>query len=356
MHVGIVAVGLSVLLGAATVAYATDRPIAGAELRVKRSSDGTGRLVFSSKDALLLPAVAGADDPASGSPGGAVIELFSQGAVGAVSFTAPRDANDPGWRGGTHRQRYRHQAAPDASSALASIRLHDTGGVRIVGRRAGLALDGNERRVGIRITMGTIRHCALFEPATVKRDEPGAFRAAGAPASALADCSDAALAPPAGAACGNGVIDDGELCDGDALGICGDVGGSCGAPGFSNECTCCSATGWDVATLGCCNPASVAVSYGPAGSGECAALRCDAPFTCGANTECSPDGDCCGLQDKPCFFTLSRIMLRTCCDGLVCGRPDAAGYFYTCCVAQGGACGQDQECCSSSCSVSGVCD
>lgn len=357
MHVAVVAVSLSVFLGAATAAHAADHPIAGAELRVKRSNNGTERLVFSSKDAPLLPVPGGADDPASGAPGGATIELFSQGAVSTVSFSAPRDTTDPGWRGAASRQRYRHAAAPDAVSALASIRLHDNGGLRIVGRRAGLALDGHEQRVGIRITMGTIRHCALFEPATVKRDEPGTFLAAGAPASALADCSDAALAPPPPVpGCGDGVIDTGEDCDGDALGICGDVATACGAPGFSTECRCCSTDGWLVTIVGCCNPSAVAVSFGPAGSGLCAPLRCDAPYTCGANAECLPDGNCCGRQNQPCYFSLTQQLLQPCCDGLVCGRPDPGGVLYSCCTPQNGACARNGDCCSDSCGASGVCD
>ena len=156
--------------------------------------------------------------------------------------------------------------------------------------------------------------------------------------------------------CGDGVINGGEQCDGAALGICGSVGGSCGEPGFSNECSCCSANGELVTVLGCCNPSSVAISFGPAGGGQCTPLRCDAPFTCGSGAECLPSGDCCGLPANPCLFTLTGQALQPCCDGSVCERPDASGFFLTCCVSQGGACGQGQECCSGSCSASGSCD
>jgi hypothetical protein len=158
-----VAIISSTLLAAATVATAVDRPIAGAELRIKRGADDTERLVFSSHDALLLPAPGSADDPTSGSPGGATIELFSAGSIATVSFSAPRATSDPGWRARIGRYRFAHKGAPDAASAVSTVRMHATGGIRIVAKRAGLALD-DEQRVGIRITTGGIRHCALSSP------------------------------------------------------------------------------------------------------------------------------------------------------------------------------------------------
>ncbi|MBY0276127.1 hypothetical protein K2Z84_12345 [Candidatus Binatia bacterium] len=356
MRVSAIALISSVLL--ATTAAASDHPIAGAELRVNRNARGMERLVFSSRDVLPLPAPGSPDDPVTGSPGGATIELFSRGAVARVAFVAPRDASDYGWRTYTQRYQFGHKAAPDAVSALSTISLHAKRGLRIGGKRAGLALDGHEGGVGIRITLGATRYCALFAPATVKRDQPGSFFAREASAAALADCSDASLVPPPSPTgeCGDGVIDPGEQCDGAALGVCGDVGGACGEPGFSNECTCCSANGEMVTLLGCCNPSSVAISYGPAGGGQCTPLRCDAPFTCGSGAECLPSGDCCSLPANPCLFTLTGQALQPCCEGSVCERPDASGFFLTCCVAQGGSCAQDQACCSGSCSGSGTCD
>lgn len=363
MHARTLAITLSACLAAAGTAIAADRPIGGLQLRITRDAHGTERLLFLSRDALLVPALGSPDDPTSGSPGGATVELFSQSTTGAVSFSAPRDLDDPGWWTRQHGYGFRHRAAPDPDSALWSIQLHASRGMRVVGRRAGLLLDGHEGRVGIRITTGEIQHCALFEPGTVLRDEPGAFHAKGAPASALTDCSDASLSPPPPpppppptADCGDGLIDpDSESCDGAALGICGEFGASCGEPGFSNQCQCCSKNGELVSLLGCCNPSSVAIPT-PAGDGFCFPLRCDAPFTCGARSECLPSGDCCGQLDNPCEFTLTGTALQPCCDGLVCGRPDVSGFFLSCCVPPGGSCAQDADCCSQSCSGSGTCD
>ena len=355
-NVAIVAIVGAVLFAASTLAAAADHPIGGVELGARRSKSGIERLVFSTKDDLPLPSPGSPDDPTSGSPGGITIELFSLGATQTVTFSAPRSASDPGWKRVKRGYQFKHAAAPDPVSAFASIRLHETGGIRFVGKRAGLALGGNEHRVGIRITMGGSRFCALFQPRSVRRDEPGAFLAKGASASELADCSDASLTPPLSGQCGDNVIDESEQCDGSALGLCGEIGGSCGTPGFSNQCSCCSANGEMVTLLGCCNPSSVAVSFGPAGGGMCAPLRCDAPYTCGSGAECLPSGDCCGRPENPCAFTLTGQTLQPCCAGSVCERPDASGFFLTCCIPTGGACGQDQECCSGSCSASGSCD
>lgn len=358
------------LAATTTVANATDHPIAGTELRIKRGANDVERLVFSSRGALILPTPGSSDDPVSGTPGGATIELFSPGYVPTVSYKAPRATTDPGWRPGSRRYRFGHTGAPDGVSAIASIRLHSTGGMRVVGKRAGLALD-YERSVAIRITMGETRYCALFGPATVKRDEHDVFRAAGAPASALADCSDGSLAPPppptatpppiptpTPGVCGDGVIDPGtENCDGAALGTCGEYGFSCGSPGFSNECTCCSdgPQGDNVTMFGCCDSSAILLGT-PAGGGWCFSQRCDAPFTCGGSAECLPSGDCCGKQGNPCLFTITGQPLVPCCDGFECSRPDLDGIFLTCCASQGSACSQDQECCSASCSESGSCD
>jgi hypothetical protein len=266
---------------------------------------------------------------------------------------------------GRKQFRFQHKSAPDAVSSLVYIRLHANDGVRITGKRAGLALGGHEGHVGIRITTGTIRLCALFEPATVIRDEPGLFLARGAHAWPLVDCSDASLAPPFPTAtprptptpgvCGDGVIDpDTEFCDGAALGSCGDFGFSCGVPGRSNECTCCS-YGNEVTTFGCCDPSAIVLGT-PGGGGWCFSQRCDAPFTCDGTAECLPSGDCCGKLGNPCLFTITGQALVPCCDGFECSRPDIDGLFLTCGASQESACSQDQECCSGSCSDSGSCD
>lgn len=57
-------------------ACAADHPLSSGKLDMKRSN-GKAQITFSSKDpALLFPGVGSADDPGTGSPGGALIELL----------------------------------------------------------------------------------------------------------------------------------------------------------------------------------------------------------------------------------------------------------------------------------------
>src|SRR5439155_1233389 len=50
-----------------------------------------------------------------------------------------------------------------------------------------------QHAVGVRLTVGSWRTCALFDAATVVQDRPGRFVAKEARASRLSDCSDASL-------------------------------------------------------------------------------------------------------------------------------------------------------------------
>src|SRR5690348_12884915 len=69
---------LLTLAGTASLAHAVDQPIAATKLLLKRSPSGKQTLTFVSKDpAFLFPTIGSADDPATGTPGGATIELFS---------------------------------------------------------------------------------------------------------------------------------------------------------------------------------------------------------------------------------------------------------------------------------------
>ena len=55
-------------------------------------------------------------------------------------------------------------------------------------------------RVAVRVTTGLLRNCALFDGATILRDEPNRFIAKRAVAPVVTDCSNAALGfSPSGA-------------------------------------------------------------------------------------------------------------------------------------------------------------
>lgn len=178
-------------------AAAVDRPIAAKKLQLKRSSSGKEKLVFQSKDpSFLFPAIASADDPAGGSPGGFSIEVFSQNDPARPVLAAPGGIGKPGWQvkdGTTDSYKYRNSAAPAAPSPLKVVVLKEGKQIKVTAAAIGLALAGPQGAVAVRVTTGTLRSCAVFGAGTVRRDQPASFLAANAPVPSIPDCSDASL-------------------------------------------------------------------------------------------------------------------------------------------------------------------
>jgi hypothetical protein len=101
-------------------AGALDLPAAPAQVKLKRSPKGkTFQVVF--KRPSFFPAVGSADDPAVGTPGGMLIEVFSA-SEGYAAVNAPRGAGTPGWTSyptkNPPRYKFDDPDAPDALSAL----------------------------------------------------------------------------------------------------------------------------------------------------------------------------------------------------------------------------------------------
>jgi len=205
----------------AATSNALDRPISSVELVLKRSPAGKEKLVFVSADpAFLFPAIGGADDPASGSPGGALLEVFSK-TEGAAALVIPPGIGKPGWKvkdANVDRYTFSNKEAPLGISVVKAVTLNSGTRLKMVVRETGVALAAAQGSVGVRVTTGTLRSCALFDASTIQKDEPGVFMAKDAVASALADCSDASLMglPPCGSAafptCG-GACGAGETCE-----------------------------------------------------------------------------------------------------------------------------------------------
>lgn len=260
----VAAVLASLLLG--PVAWATDQPVDAARLVLKRSG-ARETLAFRTRDArFLFPALGGADDPATATPGGLTIELFSQ-SEGIAALLVPAGEGRPGWTkraGVVGSYRFVNRAAPDGPSVVRSAVLREGRMLKIVARGTGLALAAPQGAVGIRITTGGLRTCALFDGPTIRRDHAGAFVARHASAAVLADCSDAALG---GAACSDGVFPDcGGACP---------VGSVCSTQDLAT-CTCISSASPCDATAPVCNgqcPAGEACrTFGPSPFSTCACL------------------------------------------------------------------------------------
>jgi hypothetical protein len=186
---------LASIVASASPGDALDRPVGAAKLVAARR-EAAGKLVFVSTDpAVLFPAIGSADDPGTGTPGGASIELLAPGDP-TVTLVAPPGTGNPGWksRGGTVAvHAFKNGAAPGGPSPLRRVVLREGGILRVVGKVAALALDAPAERIAVRVTTGSLRNCAVFEGATATRNEANRFEATSAAAPPLADCSDASL-------------------------------------------------------------------------------------------------------------------------------------------------------------------
>src|SRR5262249_50399535 len=139
----------------------------------------------------------GPDDPSPSGSGGLLIELFAPATPGGVALDAPGGVGTPGWTVRTSsppRLQYKNPAAPASPSTFRSITLRAGKVLKLSGKETGLDLSAPLGGVGIRITAGSLVSCALFASTTVRKDAGGTFSAKNAVASALADCSGAALA------------------------------------------------------------------------------------------------------------------------------------------------------------------
>jgi len=196
-----IALALGMLGLAASIAPAADIPIAAGRLLL-RDADGHATLTFVSRDGAVVPPAPGSlDDPRTGSPGGAVLELLSTSGT-VARMTVPRG---PGWHTGPGGHRYRNREAPSTAPVVRAVRIHD-GRLSIAARSSGLPLDAVLGGVAVRVTFGTTRFCTIFGGEGVRADGDGRFLAYDGVA--LADCSDATLAPP--------VLALGELVSGEA--------------------------------------------------------------------------------------------------------------------------------------------
>src|SRR5262249_36219621 len=171
--------------------------ISGKKLQLRRSSSGKEKLVFQSKDpTFAFPAVGSADDPATGTPGGLKVELFSQNDAARPSFVAPAGVGKPGWRvtdSSVDSFMYTNSQAPAAPSPLKAVLLKQGKQLKVTGAAIGLALVGPQGSVAIRVTTGSLRSCAVFGAGTIHRDQAGSFLAVNALAPSIPDCSDASL-------------------------------------------------------------------------------------------------------------------------------------------------------------------
>ena len=296
-------------------AQGLDQPIDAVKLVLKRTATRE-TLVFLSRDpAFLFPPPGSADDPATGSPGGLIVDVFSANEGGA-SHAVPPGVGNPGWTvtvGSAPRFRFRNSGAPAVLSSVRSALVKQGRVIKVMGRVTGLSLAGPQGAVGVRITTGTRRSCALFGAATIKKDEAGVFVAKGALASSLSDCSDGSLG---GTTATTTTLPGCQIIPDPFEPTCGGscpVGGQCVdeiGPNFQQDCACipagataCNGSGYPTCG-GVCGGSRVCQAFHllPGETPEimgCACVdpgnTCDDPAgTCFAIGVCSPGSVCVG--------------------------------------------------------------
>ncbi|HEX6130871.1 MAG TPA: hypothetical protein VF044_04020 [Actinomycetota bacterium] len=179
---------------AIVTAQAVDQPIGAIKLIMKISPSGSEKMVFVAKDpAFLFPPLGSLDDPANGSPGGAIIDILTRDGGDVTFIVPPGESAPPGWKAkdgaSVDLYKYVNKDAPGGPTELKVVVLKETKVLKLVGKAAGLPLTGTLGDVVVRVTTGSLRNCARFDAATIRRDEPGKFIAKGALASSLTDCA-----------------------------------------------------------------------------------------------------------------------------------------------------------------------
>lgn len=397
----------SALAAPPSLALALDQPISAKLLKVGVKGTGVRAVFVSGDPAVPFPTIGSADDPATGTPGGMSLEIFTS-TQGNPQASAPGGVGNPGWTfvtSGTDAYRYRNSSA--AIFGLESAKLVEGKKLR-VSALLNLPLAAPLGAVAVRISTGSLRSCALFEGASIRRDDVR-FIGKNASAPALADCSDATLQAAIGPGCATAAAPAcGEACPGggtcapDAFGSscrcvyptqpCGTTapicGGECGAgeqcyplddfiPGSINGCGCapigappCGATGQTCNTGGCPAGLECQTRLPPAPIYEASCDCVDPTDVCGPNFgSCPPDFDCvffppgpggsyscvpkfCGNEDYPTCG-------GSCADGRTCVPLNVLGSGFCACSTpsipcDGAVCGDGLYCPSGEvCTVTG---
>ncbi len=295
------AIALVVFAGSGAAA---DQSISATKLLIKE-----GKVMLVSRDpAFLFPAAGGADDPETVD---VHVDLFARDAMLPYQTDIPSSAS---WEDtAANKWLFANSDAPNGPSRIRTFLMRQGKGLKVVMRDAGSLVNGPRQSVGVRVVTGSLVSCAMFDGATIRKDEDGRFLARDAVAAALTDCSDEALAKRL---CGN---QSAPTCDGTCPPdhMC-----------FSNLGAC------------SCEPFTCANGPAPACGGTCPVghLCMSGGSECDCVAECSTNGF------PPCD--------GYCAAGSECGTLDLS----TCmCISGAQPCGDTTPTCNGECPVGEEC-
>lgn len=171
-----------------------DYPVPGTHLTLRDTGPRATMSLVLRERSIPIPAAGSPDDPVVG---GLSVSVFSRATgVRADYHAAPRTAPS-GWtarttpRSVTHT--YRDGFATRFGGDIQTVVMRTGGGLKVRSGAYGLALTEAQGAVAVRVTWGSVRVCALFDGASVRKDGPGIFVARNADAPDLPDCDDETL-------------------------------------------------------------------------------------------------------------------------------------------------------------------
>jgi hypothetical protein len=316
-------------------ALAADRELNGGKLDVRRH-DGKEQFTFSSKDpAFLFPTIGSGDDPGTGSPGGALIEILSV-VEPTVAFTVPTGVGKPGWAaklGTVSRHTYTNTTAPSGPTPIKKMQMRQGKVLNLTSKQAGLAMAMATTRIAVRITVGTQRNCIVFAGPSITKNEPSRLKAQKSGATVppqVSDCTDASLLGlPTG--CG----DTAPMCNGECPpdAECATLGG----PGAFATCGClpigstpCGDPGVPACGGICPNDENCGSIFTTFGSGcMCGVPECGNGFSYGGAPQ---DGAPFGCYPNLCGSDYPTCSADPCGNGGTCSPFEAGSGSFTGCI------------------------
>jgi len=187
-------IGLAIVASGVAPARAADNGVAGKMVLLKDNGK-KAKLNALLKDSSVAGITAEELATLQGSVGGALLEACAgNGASGSVELPwANWSMNKKGTL-----LKYKDKGN---TSGIKVITLKPGKLIKIVGKTTVVSMDAPLEGLGLRLTTGSETNCALFDPASAKKDVAGLFKAK--KSSAPADCADGTLlCAPAGSPSG----------------------------------------------------------------------------------------------------------------------------------------------------------